>query len=407
MDKKQTLRYFSVLQALYFAATGLWSYVNIYLRELGFTGQQLGNITAVATFSAIVLLPMTGMLADKLRSPKRVFSWAVCILLPMFLLYPVLGGIYGARLIPILLLSAVLRVCNQVAGSSLESWNGMEMERIGVSYGVIRRFGSLGFVFMCLVATALVGPVLPSWSCCVIMPLVGLPLMLMLRKPGTEMAMAATATTEKFSGKKVLRYVFCNYYFLVFLLLHLAFSAFQGTVNLCLSYLMDYAGASRSSLGIVSSVRAGVEIVAMFWLSSAKRKPPHWVILGIACMLVAVEHLIYPWMTSLPLMVAASLLTGFGGGLYFGISANFVLQIVDCRAASTAMAVLGVVKAAAAIVGTAWGGGIIDRYGVTTLTTGVGLLTVVLTAVFLGACFLGRVLWKKPYHSEKTETSVL
>ena len=199
----------------------------------------------------------------------------------------------------------------------------------------------------------------------------------------------------------------CNYYFLAFLLLHLAFRAFQGTVTLCLSYLMDYAGAAQSSLGIVSSVRAGVEIVAMFWLSSAKRKPPHWVILSIACLLVAAEHLIYPWMTSLPMMVAASVLTGFGGGLYFGISANFVLQIVDRRAASTAMAVLGVVKAAAAIAGTALGGSVIDLYGVTTLTTGVGLLTLVLTAVFLAACFLGRVLWKKPYHSEKTETSVL
>ena len=41
------------------------------------------------------------------------------------------------------------------------------------------------------------------------------------------------------------------------------------------------------------------------------------------------------------------------------------------------------------------------------LRSGVGLLTVVLTAVFLGACFFGRVLWKKPYHSEKTEISVL
>ena len=145
----------------------------------------------------------------------------------------------------------------------------------------------------------------------------------------------------------------------------------------------------------------------MFWLSSTKRKPPHWVILSIACLLVAAEHMIYPWMTSLPMMVAASVLTGFGGGLYFGISANFVLQIVDRRAASTAMAVLGVVKAAAAIAGTALGGSVIDLYGVTTLTTGVGLLTLVLTAVFLAACFLGRVLWKKPYHSEKTETSVL
>lgn len=400
MERKQAIRYFSLLQALFFGATGLWGYMNIYFRELGFSGQQVGTLTAVGTFAGMVLLPVTGMLGDKLRSPKRVFIWAIAIMFPLFLLVPVFGHVFGGKMLPFVLLSAVLLVCSQVASSSLESWNGMEMERIGASYGEIRRYGSLGFVFICLMAGALVGPVLPSWSCCVIMPLVALPLIWMLRKPGTETAAVKEKETRSLSGTGIIMAVFRNYYFVMFLLLHLGFCAFQGTVNLCLSYLMDYAGAQQSSMGIVSSVRAGVEILAMFWIGSSKKKPPHWVILGVACLLVAVEHLIYPWMTSFPLMTAASLLTGIGGGLYFGISANYVLQIVDNRAASTAMAVLGVVKATAGIVGTAWGGGIIDRYGVTTLTTAVGVLVAVLTAVFLGACALGRCVWKKPYCSE-------
>lgn len=400
MERKQAIRYFSVLQALYFAATGLWSYVNIYLRELGFSGQQVGTVTAVGTFAAMVLLPVMGMVSDRLRSPKRVFTWAMWLMLPLFLLYPLLGRTYGAQLAPFAALSAVLIVCIQVANSSLDSWNGMEMEHLGVSYGVIRRFGSLGFVCICLMASALVGPVLPAWSCCIIMPLVGVPLLLLLGKKGTERAPVKEKEEKAFSGREILWLIFRNYYFVVFLLLHLAFCAFQGTVNLCLSYLMDYAGAEQSSLGIVSSVRAGAEIVAMFWLSNVKRKPPHWVLLGIACLLVAAEHLIYPWMTSFPLMVAASLLSGVGGGLYFGISANYVLQVVDHRAASTAMSVLGVVKAAAGILGTALGGGIIDGYGVTTLTTAVGLLITVLTAAFLAGCILGRRVWKIPYHSQ-------
>lgn len=401
MERKQAIRYFSLVQALYFAATGLWSYLNIYLRSLGFSGQQVGTVTAVGTFAAMVALPAMGMLGDKLRSPKRVFTWVMWIMLPLFLLYPVLGYAFGAKLWPFVVLSGVLIVCTQVANSTLDSWNGMEMERLGISYGVVRRFGSLGFVCICLAASALVGPVLPNWSCCVIMPLVGVPLLVLLRKKGTESAPVAETAQKKISGGEILTLVFKNYYFLVFLLLHLAFSAFQGTVQLCLSYLMDYAGAEQSSLGIVSSVRAAVEIVAMFWLSSAKRKPPHWVILGVACVLVAIEHLLYPWMTSFPLMVAASTLSGIGGGLYFGISANFVLQIVDNRAASTAMAVLGVVKAAAGILGTALGGGIIDSYGVTTLTTAIGLLIAILTAVFLAGCLLGQRVWKIPY---KTNT---
>ena len=57
--------------------------------------------------------------------------------------------------------------------------------------------------------------------------------------------------------------------------------------------------------------------------------------------------------------------------------------------------------ARAGIVGTALGGGIIDSYGVTTLTTAIGLLIAVLTAVFLAGCLLGQRVWKLPY---KTNT---
>ena len=396
MEKKQAIRYFALIQALYYASTGLWNYLNIYLREIGFSPRQLGNVSAVGILAAMIVLPLMGILADKIRSPKKLFTWFLGLMLPLLLLYPAMD-LAGVRwLLPYMVLTVAMLVCTRVPAAFLESWNGMEMERLGVSYGVIRRFGSLGFVIICLGSSAVVGSVLPTWSCCVIMAVVGLPLLWLVRKPGAETAAAQVPKKEKFSGKEVLSLVFGNYYFLIFLLLHLGFCAFQGTVNLCLSYLMDYAGAPNAYVGILSGYRAAVEIGAMFWLSSTKRKPPHWVILSIACLLVAAEHLIYPWTTSFPALVAASTLTGIGGGLYFGISANFVLQTVDNRAANTAMSVQAVINGAAGIAGTALGGIIIDAYGVTALTTGVGVLTLVTTAIFAGGILLGRRVWKIP-----------
>jgi len=52
------------------------------------------------------------------------------------------------------------------------------------------------------------------------------------------------------------------------------------------------------------------------------------------------------------------------------------------------------------LLGTAWGCGAIDHYGVTTLTTVVGVLIAILTVIFLVGCMLDRRVWKKPYHSE-------
>ena len=219
MEKKQAIRYFALVQALYYASTGLWNYLNIYLREIGFTPRQLGNVSAVGIVAAMIVLPLMGILADKIRSPKKLFTWFLGLMLPLLLLYPAMD-LAGVRwLLPYMVLTVAMVVCTRVPAAFLESWNGMEMERLGVSYGVIRRFGSLGFVIICLAASAVVG----------------LPLLWLVRKPGVETAAAQVPKKEKFSGKEVLALVFGNYYFLIFLLLHLGFCAFQGTVNLCLS----------------------------------------------------------------------------------------------------------------------------------------------------------------------------
>ena len=404
-ERRRTIAYFAAIQFLYYIATGLWNYVNVYFRELGFNGQQVGFMSVGGTCLTMVLLPVMGVLGDKIRSPKTVFAWAIRLTVPLFLLVPVFGHLWGASVVPFFLLSAVLILCIQVANSMLDSWNGAEMDRLGVGYGVIRRFGSLGFVLICLTASVLVGPVLPTWSCCVIMPLASVLLLLLVGTGKAEDKIPETQKEKPVSGKGLLKLVLRNYYFATYLLLNLAFCTFLAIVNLCLSYLMDYAGASQSSLGVVSGVRAAAEIVAMFWIGRSKKLPPYWTLLAAACLMVATEHLIYPWMTSFGLMVAASLLSGFGGGLYYGIGANYVLQIVDHRAVSTAMALLGVVKAAVSIVGSAVGGTVIDRYGVTALTTAAGVIMLVLTALFVAACLLGRCVWKKPYVNEKAETA--
>ena len=401
-ERRRIIRYFAAVQFVYYIATGLWNYVNVYFRELGFSGQEVGLLSVGGTVLAAVVLPLMGVLGDKLRSPKLVFSCSMGVFVPLFLLMPVAGKLWGAWLPPFFVLAAILSMCTQICTAMLDSWNGAEMDRLGVGYGAIRRYGSLGFVLLMLSASAVIGPVLPTWSSCIIMSVAGILLLVLVN--GKRSGNAAAAKREKtISGKELLGLVLKNYYFLSYLLLTLSFCCFIGIVNLCLSYLMDYAGAARSSLGVVSGVRASAEIVVMFWIGRSKKLPPYWVLLAASCLLVAAEHLIYPWMTSFGLMVAASVLSGIGGGLYYGLGASYVLQIVDRRAVSTAMSVLGVVKACIAIAGAAVGGTVIDRWGVTTLTTWVGILMLVLTVLFLGTCILGRCIWKKPYVSEMEE----
>ena len=404
-DNRRTITFFAAVQFLYYIAIGLWSYVNVYFRELGFTGQQVGYLSVGGTVLAAVLLPVMGLLGDRLRSPKLVFCCAIGVLVPLFSLMPVVGHLWGAAMVPFFILAAILSLFTQVSGAMLEAWNGSEMERLGMKYSSIRWFGSLGFVVLMLTSSVVMGKILPVWSGCIIMSVAGAVLLVLIGRTGFRNEVSVQKEKAP-SSKGLLKLVLHNYYFLSYLLLNLAICCFIGIVNLCLSYLMDYAGADPSSLGAVSGVRATAEIVAMFWIGRCKKLPPYWVLLTAASLLIAAEHLLYPWMTSFGLMVGISLLSGIGGGLYYGIHASYVLQIVDHRAASTAMSVLGVVKACVAIAGAAVGGTVIDRWGVTTLTTVVGIIMLVLTALFIGTNILGRYVWKKPYVNEKEGAAV-
>ena len=108
MDKKQTIRYFALVQALYYAATGLWNYLNIYLREIGFSARQLGNVSAVGILAAMAVLPVMGILADKIRSPKKLFTWFLAMMLPLLLLYPAMD-LAGVRwLMPYMVLTVAM-----------------------------------------------------------------------------------------------------------------------------------------------------------------------------------------------------------------------------------------------------------------------------------------------------------
>lgn len=402
MDKKKIIHYFGAMQFLLLAMNGPWSYCIIYFRELGFDSREIGMMSSVATFLGMGFLPLMGVISDEFLSPKKLFLLMSCALIPSYLAIPVLGFTVGRSFLTFLLVVSVITMTRQAANSMLDSWAGEAMDRLQVSFGNVRRFGSLGYVVTSLVASAVVGPLLPTWSCCILMPSMGILMLVLAIGPGSH---SLSADTERKRGSRpktaeLLQLVFRNYYFVTYLMLAVAFDAFLGIVNLDMTYLMDYAGTAQSNVGMVGAVRAATEIAVMVWLGSRKKLPPYWVMLGASGLLVAAEHLLYPLVHGLGGMVAVTLCSGVAGGMYYGFGTNYVFQIVDHRAATTAISVLGLVQAAMGVLGNAVGGELIAASGVLALTNTVGILVLVLSAGFLSACVLGRVIWKKPYDAE-------
>lgn len=400
MDKQKTLRHFGWTQALFYMGSGLWPFCNVYFRELGFTGSQIGTMTAIGIALAAVALPVSGIISDRFCPARKLLIGLILIWVPLHLAIPLAGNTLGAVLPVFLFLAAANVLARSLGISLLDTWCGAEMDRIGSSYGAVRRYGSLAYVFSSTLAGLLLGGLLPTWGGCLLLPPTLLALALMARR------WPDAAPREKngpaHSNGQLLKLVLRNYYYGAFLLLALMFYIFLGILDLDSSYLLDEIGVSRSYVGVVGGFRAVLEIVAMTVLGRSKKQPPYWVLLTIVGVCLSAEHLLYPAVTGLPGMLAVTALSGIAGGIFYGIGANFVFAIVDHRAVGTAMAVQNLVKAGAGIAGGIFGGSVIDRWGVHTLTTGAGVIMLVLTAAFAVLCWLGRCVWKKPYANEVT-----
>ena len=404
MDRKKTITFFAVIFFLFTAGNGFWNYASVYFREIGFDSTELGLMTAAGNCVAMFSLPFIGLLSDKLRSPRVVLVVVTGMAIALHLLFPVVGSVLGAVLLPTMILSIFGTLGRQTSSALLDSWIGGAMDKIGASFGTIRRFGSGAFVVASLIGSIFIGKVLPYWTCFLFISLACIPIFV-LSLSSTGKSFEVSAKKERpVSTAAVLKSVFKNYYFVTYLFMVIAFDAFLGILGLDMTYIMDFVGTARSNVGYVGVVRASTEIIIFILIGRAKKLPPYWVLLTIASALIAGEHLLYPTMNSLWDMPAVTLLSGVAGGFYYGIGANYVFKIVDHRAASTAMSVLGVVKALIGIAGNGIGGIIIDRFGVITLTNCVGIIAAVMTVLFLGSCLLGRFVWKIPYVSERANS---
>ena len=166
MEQKRIIRYFAALQFLLYASTGLWNFCIIYFRDLGFSSREIGLMSTAGTGLSLLVLPFLGILGDRLRSPRSILIWMLAALIPLKLLPPVVGETLGRALMPFVVLSALNILAARVAVAMADAWAGEAVSRLDIPFGSVRMFGSLGYICASLLASALVGPVLPSWSGC-------------------------------------------------------------------------------------------------------------------------------------------------------------------------------------------------------------------------------------------------
>jgi PPP family 3-phenylpropionic acid transporter len=132
---------------LYFGVLGVFlPYFNLYCYDLGFSGFQIGALSAIRSISLVLFPLLWGGLADRLNKRKPIYILCIAVSTSIWSLF-----LFTVEFWPMLFISIFYGMFYAPIISFLEAFT---MDVLGAekkSYGRIRLWGSVSFIAMVLV----------------------------------------------------------------------------------------------------------------------------------------------------------------------------------------------------------------------------------------------------------------
>lgn len=377
MRKKLIL--FSGVEALYFAIFAISSYQTVFLQGEGLTSAQIGVIASLSSIVGLSVSPVWGILSDRLHSAKIPFLISICVTTVLYGMMPLLGHRARGSAVFFGIYIPVIFAFKQASNAMLDGWCIGELAPGGISYGSARMWGSIGYCVMSTLLGMSVGVLFSVRTAFLFM----LPLLLVLMGICSRLGQTTRADAERQPRKKgTVRALLGNERFLVYLVYSLGLNIYLGITLIFMPYILEAAGCRADQMGTVTGLRALMEIISMLLGVKLSKKIPVKRILLLPGILFGIEHLCYAQVRGLSGMFLVMVLSGLAGGFFYSLGPSYIYQIVEPETVNTAQAFNAMDLTAVSIVGSALGGTIIRQWGVHTLTTGCGVLILLLTAFF-------------------------
>ncbi len=297
---------------LYFAVMGaVLPYFNLYCYHIGFTGYEIGVLSALRSF-AIVLFPILwGMLADRMRIHKTIY--VTCNLIGTVIW---LGYFLTTDFGPMVIITIVYGVFYTPIISLLEAMTMDILGREKSSYGRTRAWGSISFILVVL----LLGRIIDVFGVKIILVLVlvGSALQAALslalpsgqrRQPPVSLAGIRSLFTGRFTA-----FLVCAFLMLV------SHGAYYGFFSIHLARL----GLSGTLIGVAWAVASTAEILVM--IASARlfdRFSPEKMML-FSFSIAVIRWLILFWVVSPVLIVLSQVLHAMTYGVFHMASILYV-----------------------------------------------------------------------------------
>ena len=374
-----------VLQGLFwmlFCVNG--GFLSFYLQGNGFGNSLIGVITAVFCTIAFILQPLAGNICDRIEG----LTWKKLIIIlgiPYILICILLLIIKSKSLIVILfgMMYITTFIYLPLINSAVFAY---EKEGVKINFGIARGTGSAMYGLMAL----LVGDMSRIFGTKII-PLSGLIVIILFLALIATMPANKKAKQEKAQHTNVLSFITKYPYFSVMLLGVLFMFFSHNIIGTYLLQIIQSLGGDSANLGRAMFIQAIVEIPVLFTFSFIMKK----IKVGNLMILAGVGYIIKAVLYFASGNMGMIYITQFSQIISFAIiaaaSVYFTGMVVNEEDQTTGQAFMSGMMSAGTVLGSLFGGAILDYVGVRALLSVNILLTLIGTSIAICSVRLIRI----------------
>lgn len=401
---------YSLLQFLYWAAVcAANGFASIYLLDKGFSNSQIGITVAIGNVLGVILQPLFASIADKTDKVSihkltaiQIAIGASCFLMINFV-HSLLIAIGALFIISTTLYQTTLPLINSI---SVYYTN----KGINVNFGLSRSMGSVSFA----ITSTILGIINEKYGCSLIF-LIGFSLYIIAIFVLLSMPVIKSNNNKTFeknnttssrenqlenqynnepenkpknkSAKNISIYEFILRYknFCICLIGIMFIFVFHNMLNAYMIHAVRNLGGNSSHMGVAISIAAFSELPAMALFSKIRKHFKISSLIVFSCFAFTVKAIFTAISGNIFSLYLVQLIQAVSFAIYTPASIYFVNEIMNEHDKFKGQAVITAFVTAAAVIGSLFGGIIIDNFGVKTmLYFGAALSTLgtVIVAIF-------------------------
>lgn len=351
----------SLIEFLFWLAAAFGGYLTVYLQKHGYRADQIGVLYAFCSVVSILATPFWGMMADRIRSIRKILAFCLFIGALLLAVVPFSSWIGINPVVFIFIVILLGSFFRAPVGSLLEIFVVQRSDRERVTFSHVRLWGSISYAIMCFFLSR----ILPRTGVEISFYLYGvafLPFLIILWKmKGHDEAVRSEHHTLRSMG---LERLFKNYYFVTFLVFCLLIYVPLSTIVPYLPLLINATGDDAAELGIIYGFNALLEIPMLVMIRPLRKKLPLPIIIFGGVLLYSLGTFFYSRANSLLQIFFFQVFHGLGSGLLIGSITSYVFSLAPEGLISTANTLCAAAASTAGIIGNLIAGALITALGI-------------------------------------------